>query len=68
LRQLSYLKSLANRTGQTFSYPHLAAEASAEINRLKTPGRPPAPSPGSSKLIADQIHAGSTRSDGQSCV
>jgi hypothetical protein len=34
-RQLSYLKSLADRSGQTFTYPHTAAEASNEINRLK---------------------------------
>jgi hypothetical protein len=34
-RQLSYLKSLADRSGQTFTYPHTAAEASREINRLK---------------------------------
>jgi hypothetical protein len=35
-RQLSYLKSLATRCGQTFTYPHTAAEAGREINRLKT--------------------------------
>jgi hypothetical protein len=34
-RQLAYLKSLANRTGQTFTYPKTAGQASAEINRLK---------------------------------
>lgn len=34
-RQLSYLRSLAERTGQTFTYPHTAAEASREIDRLK---------------------------------
>ena len=34
-RQLSYLRSLAQRTGQTFTYPHTAAEASREITRLK---------------------------------
>jgi hypothetical protein len=34
-RQLSYLQSLADRSGQTFTYPHTAAEASREINRLK---------------------------------
>jgi hypothetical protein len=34
-RQLSYLRSLADRTGQTFTYPHTAREASAEIQRLK---------------------------------
>jgi hypothetical protein len=58
-RQLSYLKSLANRCGQTFTYPHSAAEASQEINRLKN-------AKASSrteryverKAIADQIAAG----------
>jgi hypothetical protein len=34
--QLRYLKNLADRTGQTFTYPHTSVEASREINRLKT--------------------------------
>jgi hypothetical protein len=34
-RQLTYLKNLADRTGQTFTYPHTAAEATRAINRLK---------------------------------
>jgi hypothetical protein len=34
-RQLSYLKALADRTGQTFRWPHSSAAASREINRLK---------------------------------
>ena len=34
-RQLSYLRSLAERTGQTFTYPHTFAEAGREIDRLK---------------------------------
>ena len=34
-RQLAYLKALAQRTGQTFSYPRTAAHASREIARLK---------------------------------
>lgn len=34
-RQLRYLKGLADRTGQTFTYPTTSAEASAEIERLK---------------------------------
>jgi hypothetical protein len=33
-RQLSYLKSLADRTGQTFTYPQTSRQASQEINRL----------------------------------
>jgi hypothetical protein len=34
-RQLAYLRSLANRAGQTFAYPRTAAQASREIRRLK---------------------------------
>ena len=34
-RQLNYLRVLANRTGQTFTYPTTFDEASAEITRLK---------------------------------
>ena len=34
-KQLNYLRSLAQRTGQTFAWPTSAAEASAEIERLK---------------------------------
>ena len=34
-RQLRYLRALAERTGQTFTYPHTFAEASREIDRLK---------------------------------
>jgi hypothetical protein len=34
-RQLSYLKALAERAGQTFAYPRSAADASREIGRLK---------------------------------
>lgn len=33
-KQLAYLRTLAQRTGQTFAYPQTAAEAGAEINRL----------------------------------
>jgi hypothetical protein len=35
-RQLNYLKALANRTGQTFTYPKTSRHASREIQRLKT--------------------------------
>ena len=35
-RQLNYLKALANRTGQTFTYPRTSSDASREIQRLKT--------------------------------
>ncbi len=35
-RQLNYLKALANRTGQTFTYPATSSDASREIQRLKT--------------------------------
>ncbi len=34
-RQLSYLRSLASQTGQTFTYPQTSRQASTEINRLK---------------------------------
>jgi hypothetical protein len=34
-RQLTYLKALADRTGQTFIYPKTSAQASREIRRLK---------------------------------
>lgn len=57
--QLAYLRSLANRTGQTFTYPQTFDEASAEIDRL----RGVAPQPRSErryerKLIADQVATG----------
>lgn len=58
-RQLAYLKALAHRTGQTFTYPKTMADASAEINRLRSA------TPSSHierrvdhKLIAAQIHTG----------
>ena len=35
-RQLNYLRALANRTGQTFTYPKTSRDASREIQRLKT--------------------------------
>jgi Protein of unknown function (DUF3072) len=38
-RQLSYLRDLAQRKGQTFVVPHSGAEASAEIERLKAASR-----------------------------
>jgi hypothetical protein len=37
-KQLAYLRSLAQRTGETFTYPSTSAEASREISRLT--GRP----------------------------
>jgi len=58
-RQLSYLRSLANRTGQTFTYPQTSRQANAEINRLKH-ARPSTRTERyvERKLIADQIQAG----------
>jgi hypothetical protein len=58
-RQLAYLKSLADQTGQTFTYPQTSRQASAEINRLKQT----MPSSRTEryverKLIADQIATG----------
>jgi hypothetical protein len=38
-KQLAYLRVLAQRTGETFTYPQTIAQASAEIDRLK--GRKP---------------------------
>jgi hypothetical protein len=37
-RQMSYLRALAQRTGETFAYPQTSTEASAEIERLKRRG------------------------------
>ncbi len=34
-KQLRYLRGLAEARGESFTYPHSAAEASAEIERLK---------------------------------
>jgi hypothetical protein len=34
-RQLAYLKALANRTGQTFTYPRTRKQATGEIARLR---------------------------------
>ena len=34
-RQLAYLKALAARTGQTFTWPQTRAQASGEIRRLR---------------------------------
>lgn len=38
-KQLAYLRALADRTGQTFTYPRTARQASAEIRRLQTQQR-----------------------------
>jgi hypothetical protein len=35
IRQLAYLRALAQRTGETFAYPQTRSEASQEIRRLK---------------------------------
>jgi hypothetical protein len=58
-RQLSYLKALAERTGQTFTYPQTRRQASDEINRLKHT-RPSTHTERrvEHKLIADQIATG----------
>ena len=58
-RQLSYLKHLADRCGQTFTYPHTAAQASREIQRLK-PARATSRTElyHERKAIADQIATG----------
>jgi hypothetical protein len=41
-KQLSYLRGLAMRTGQSFAYPRTRAQASAEIKRLEATKRTPA--------------------------
>jgi hypothetical protein len=58
-RQLAYLKSLADRSGQTFTYPQTSRQASAEINRL-THTQPSTRTERyvERKLIADQIATG----------
>ena len=38
-RQLAYLRRLADQTGQTFTYPKTARDASVEIDRLKNTPR-----------------------------
>ena len=35
LKQLNYLRSLAQRTGQTFAWPQTIEDASREIERLR---------------------------------
>jgi len=40
-KQLRYLRSLAERCGESFTYPATAAQASAEIERLKARHRTP---------------------------
>ena len=40
-KQLAYLRSLADRTGQTFVYPQTRSQASAQIRRLR--GERPTP-------------------------
>lgn len=35
VKQLAYLRALAERTGQTFATPRTSRDASAEIRRLK---------------------------------
>lgn len=58
-RQLSYLRSLANRTGQTFTYPQTSRQASAEIERLKhTRSSSRTEIRVERKQIADQIASG----------
>ena len=47
-KQLAYLRSLANRAGQTFTYPRTRGQASREIQRLKQASRAHAPSARSS--------------------
>jgi hypothetical protein len=58
-KQLAYLRTLAQRTGQTFAYPRTASQASREIRRLKnTPASSRTEVRIERKQIADQIAAG----------
>jgi hypothetical protein len=58
-RQLRYLRSLADRTGQTFTYPKTGAQASAEIQRLKgTTPQSHGERRYERKLITDQVATG----------
>jgi hypothetical protein len=58
-RQLQYLRSLADRTGQTFTYPETGAQASAEIQRLQgTAPQSRSERRYERKLIADQVTTG----------
>lgn len=38
-KQLAYLRSLANRSGTTFTYPRTSSQASTEIKRLQRLGQ-----------------------------
>jgi len=52
-RQLRYLRVLAGKTGTTFAYPTTRAQASAQIDRLRTLEDEPAP-----RLDAGDLDAG----------
>ena len=55
-KQLAFLRRLAERTGQTFSYPRTRAEASAEINRLcRQPATPRADRVRERRQVADDL-------------
>lgn len=54
--QLGHLRGLAERTGQTFTYPRTRAEASAEISRLcRQPATPRADRIRERRQIADDM-------------
>ncbi len=59
-RQLSYLRSLAERTVKTFTYPQTFADAGREIDRLKQPpaGARTASCAGRAQEIADAVARG----------
>jgi hypothetical protein len=58
-KQLNYLRTLANRAGQTFAYPRTTRQASAEIRRLQKQERTsPVERRVEHKAIADQIASG----------
>ena len=58
-KQLSYLRQLANRAGQTFTYPRTRAQASPEIQRIKKAPASSRTEPSiERKQIADQVADG----------
>lgn len=58
-KQFAYLRSLADRTGQTFVYPQTRSQASAQIRRLR--GERPTPRADRArerKQVADDLASG----------
>ena len=62
-KQLNYLKALALRTGQTFTWPNTARQASDEIARLKC-----TPSSTASERAIEQLDDRAAREAAQDAV